>query len=286
MTYEEFINSIPRDRILERSESHHIIPRCIGGNDHEDNLIDLTPREHFIAHMLLARENPHENKLTYAFHLMSTDGRHEVTPDEYELARKMHSESMKGKSLHTTPHTEETKKLISKNTKIALANPKTHKRLVEAHQNPSEEVKKKISEARSGTKLTEETRRRMSESHLGKKYAPMSEEGRKNISNAQRGRVVSQETRDKLSSSHRGMTYPPMSQETKDKISKSVKAYLEINGDPRKGLPLSDEHKQKLSIAAKSRKYHHICKRCGREFTSGGNKSIYCKECKELGGDL
>ena len=31
-----FINSIPKDRILEYSERHHIIPRCIGGKDNEE----------------------------------------------------------------------------------------------------------------------------------------------------------------------------------------------------------------------------------------------------------
>lgn len=39
----------------EYTERHHILPRSLGGSDDKDNLVDLTPREHLIAHMLLVR---------------------------------------------------------------------------------------------------------------------------------------------------------------------------------------------------------------------------------------
>ena len=35
-------------------EKHHIIPKSYGGNNSVDNLVYLTGREHFVAHMLLA----------------------------------------------------------------------------------------------------------------------------------------------------------------------------------------------------------------------------------------
>ena len=35
------------------SESHHIIPRCMGGGDEASNLVRLSPREHFVVHKLL-----------------------------------------------------------------------------------------------------------------------------------------------------------------------------------------------------------------------------------------
>ena len=49
VTYEEFINNIiqTRDRFAcgdEYHERHHIIPKCIGGTDDKDNLIDLFAR--------------------------------------------------------------------------------------------------------------------------------------------------------------------------------------------------------------------------------------------------
>lgn len=36
-------------------ETHHIIPKSEGGTNEPDNLVNLTAREHYIAHLLLAR---------------------------------------------------------------------------------------------------------------------------------------------------------------------------------------------------------------------------------------
>lgn len=36
-------------------ERHHIIPKSLGGNDLDTNLVDLTAREHFICHLLLTK---------------------------------------------------------------------------------------------------------------------------------------------------------------------------------------------------------------------------------------
>jgi hypothetical protein len=53
-------------------EGHHIIPRCLGGtgkssNIKHDNIVMLTAREHFLAHWLLHRIYPDNNKITHAF---------------------------------------------------------------------------------------------------------------------------------------------------------------------------------------------------------------------------
>lgn len=37
------------------TESHHIIPRSLGGDNSSDNIVRLTAREHFICHLLLAK---------------------------------------------------------------------------------------------------------------------------------------------------------------------------------------------------------------------------------------
>jgi hypothetical protein len=36
-------------------ERHHIVPKALGGTDDKSNLIDLTPEDHFFAHLLLAK---------------------------------------------------------------------------------------------------------------------------------------------------------------------------------------------------------------------------------------
>lgn len=53
-------------------ESHHIIPKCIGGIDAKFNIVLLTAREHFIAHWLLYESNKGNRKLALAFFMMCT----------------------------------------------------------------------------------------------------------------------------------------------------------------------------------------------------------------------
>lgn len=61
LTYQEFIDNIINIRGRfncgdEYHERHHIMPKCMGGTNDEENLIDLYAREHYIAHELLAKE--------------------------------------------------------------------------------------------------------------------------------------------------------------------------------------------------------------------------------------
>ena len=51
-------------------ESHHIVPRSEGGSNSSSNLVLLTAKEHYIAHLLLYVENPTKAR-TYAFLRMS-----------------------------------------------------------------------------------------------------------------------------------------------------------------------------------------------------------------------
>jgi hypothetical protein len=104
--YCEFINNILNTRGRfncndEYHERHHIIPKCMGGTDDKENLIDLLAREHFVAHRLLAIENPENEKLAYALWCMcslpgSSKKRAEVTSEEYEEARKQYAQKFSG----------------------------------------------------------------------------------------------------------------------------------------------------------------------------------------------
>jgi len=68
-TYHNIINSAS-NRIkepTEKYEKHHIIPKCLGGNNDKSNLVALTYREHFICHWLLCKIHPSDYKIKYAF---------------------------------------------------------------------------------------------------------------------------------------------------------------------------------------------------------------------------
>lgn len=55
--YDEFIadRRLREPRLVGYTERHHVVPRALGGSDDKDNLIRLTPEDHFFAHLCLAR---------------------------------------------------------------------------------------------------------------------------------------------------------------------------------------------------------------------------------------
>lgn len=64
----------PLDTEHQYCEEHHILPKCIGGTDDSENLICLTAREHYIAHLLLAKAY-NNYKLYYAVVKMRVSSR-------------------------------------------------------------------------------------------------------------------------------------------------------------------------------------------------------------------
>ena len=99
---DEYINSILNTRGRfggpenEYSETHHIIPVCLGGPTVEENLIDLYGREHYEVHRLLALENPNMGCLVNAWWIMATmknehQERYFITAEEYEEARAFYA---------------------------------------------------------------------------------------------------------------------------------------------------------------------------------------------------
>ena len=149
VTYEEFIQNILETRGRfncgdEYCERHHIIPKCMGGTDEQDNLVDLFAKEHFEVHRLLALENPENDKLTYAWWCMC----HVI------------SETTKERYIITAEEYEEAKITFSNARKELLKNPENHPMY---GRRQSEESKKKNREAHKGKRHTEETKRNIRE---------------------------------------------------------------------------------------------------------------------------
>lgn len=75
MNYKNIYNSLVirgKSRTLTGyKERHHIVPRCLGGNDDLSNLVDLTPEEHFVAHQLLVKMYPSNAKLIFATKMLT-----------------------------------------------------------------------------------------------------------------------------------------------------------------------------------------------------------------------
>lgn len=174
MTYQEFIDDILNTRGRfncgdEYHETHHILPKCCGGKNNKENLIDLYPREHYIAHKLLSDENPDNYDLACAYALMSFGGnkkqqKYRLTPEEYEEAKILFSERLKEKYKDKTKHpnwgnkySEETRRKISEGHKGLqsslgrVLSEETKKKIGMANSNPSEERRKRMSEGQRRT---------------------------------------------------------------------------------------------------------------------------------------
>ena len=61
-----------RTRILDcYRERHHVIPKCMGGSNARDNIVELTGAEHYVAHQLLIKMYPDHPWLSVAAVRMS-----------------------------------------------------------------------------------------------------------------------------------------------------------------------------------------------------------------------
>jgi hypothetical protein len=85
--YNLLITRAQNRELLTHKETHHIIPKCLGGLDTKDNLVNLTYREHYIAHLLLAKI--HGGPLWHAVNLMGRLKKY--SNRHYERARIEHS---------------------------------------------------------------------------------------------------------------------------------------------------------------------------------------------------
>ena len=102
MNYQQIYNKlIDNARIRERDllqyyEKHHIVPRCLGGTDEQSNLVYLTGREHFIAHLCLVKANPGHNGLVLAAMMMSCETKNQDRSKNriYEWLRIKHRDAM------------------------------------------------------------------------------------------------------------------------------------------------------------------------------------------------
>ena len=106
------------------TETHHIIPRSLGGSNEADNLVPLTAREHFICHRLLTKmtEGDAWRYMSKAIYLMShTGSTTQYMPNSrtYQYLREQNSiaSSGKGNTFYGRKHTEETLVIIRAKTK-------------------------------------------------------------------------------------------------------------------------------------------------------------------------
>jgi hypothetical protein len=124
MNYQKIYNQIierAKTRQLEGyKEKHHIIPKCLGGSNDKENLVELTAREHFLCHMLLCEIYPKNDKLIQALWLMSIGKKRKrhsyfkISNRKYEMLKLKFIQSQKDRKLSL----ESKEKISKKNSKI------------------------------------------------------------------------------------------------------------------------------------------------------------------------
>lgn len=103
------------------TESHHIVPACMGGSDGVENRVDLTPEEHFVAHKLLAKIYPSNYSIIKAVISMGMSSRtHQRQYNKsygWERRRMSELQTGEGNPFFGKHHTEEHKQYISEKLK-------------------------------------------------------------------------------------------------------------------------------------------------------------------------
>lgn len=162
----------------------------MGGDNSLENIVSLTGREHFIAHLLLMRIYGNEPRLVCAVVKMRGNRRNYDSGSRlYEWLRIRHSNAV-STLLTGVPKTDEHKKNISIAGKGKHSAPKTdeHKKKIsnshlgKIREDFSQEWRDNLSKSLSGRVLSDEHRKSLSLAKTGKKRKPFSEEHRKNLS--------------------------------------------------------------------------------------------------------
>lgn len=135
-------------RILENdiyTEKHHIIPKCLGGSGNSWNIAILTAEEHYIAHLLLVKIFPDNDKLVFAAKMLATANRYQGTRCNNKLYGWLKRRFNEINTKSRVPRTDEVKAKISNSMKGRQSH-------------------------RKGVKLSDEHKRKIGLAHKGKQH--------------------------------------------------------------------------------------------------------------------
>lgn len=149
------------------TEVHHILPRCLGGKDDKENLVLLSYREHYICHLLLCRIYPNSLELSQAAYLMINLPKRKMYSERDTIINSRIAEECRLQSIE-----------YLKKINLGERNPMYGKHISEEHKQilskvnshpKSESMRQKLVKANLGKKASEETKKKLSESHKGKR---------------------------------------------------------------------------------------------------------------------
>lgn len=164
-------------------ESHHIVPKCLGGTNNKENLVLLTAREHFIAHKLLCEIYPDNDKLKYALWAMINLNNskqlrvYSISSAEYSNSRINYI------NLARQPKSEEHKLNLKKSWTVERKRLESEKKLgkkiqykngispLKGKKRSSELIRSGIDHWNYGKSLSSETKNKIKKSLIGHKHS-------------------------------------------------------------------------------------------------------------------
>lgn len=174
--YDEYNNIITfskqdNRRKLERThpqyvyyENHHIIPRSLGGEDEDDNLVLLTPEEHYKCHELLPQftEGSERSKMLHAWWRMSccTKGI-KIDAKLYGELKRSYTDTISKERRGANHHSFG--KPLSQRTKDRISKAKKGKSLTKEHR-------EQLSKVRKGRVNTPDSNKKRSDTMKGRKH--------------------------------------------------------------------------------------------------------------------
>lgn len=186
--YSKWYRSLMKKRrttmVAGYGEWHHEIPKSLGGTNGKENLVKLLPREHFIAHRFLVRmlEGSNKRKMVFALKRTVSSKTHIPNSRVFAQIRELYASQLRGvkRSLETKkkisekltgiPLTEETKAKMSLALKGRSHSDAFKQSIKERLNDLVRDAKRRenIRESLTGHKLSEETRKKISETRKRK----------------------------------------------------------------------------------------------------------------------
>ena len=225
--YGNLISSRRESKASVFTEKHHILPKSLGGDDTDANIVNLTHREHYVAHLLLAHIHGGTQWLAVRFMAGIARGqnRFNVPSRQYEISCEKSKLSRMG---HTV--SQDARDKISQKLRGRSLHPDIGKKMGASRIGHvvTLETRAKIGDAHRGRKLSKERREQISLTQKGMVRGPMSDEQKEKLSIAHKGKKLSDDHRNKLSVAKKGKPSPrlgsTLSPETKARISASKRA--------------------------------------------------------------